>query len=158
MSRRRPRRFPRGAPRARRPIAKELIAVNKDGVAGSQVATTLKTATFPCTVVGLRWDLTLYQDAGTGTASGRWAIILIDDGDSANTLGVTDAGTFYQPENHVMAYGFFSIDNNTRPLSIMGSTKTMRKMQDGDILQFVIVGVATNTVALRGCVQYFCKT
>ena len=40
--------------RTRRPIDKLIIAINKDGVDATQVATTLLITTFPCTIVGLR--------------------------------------------------------------------------------------------------------
>ena len=47
---------------AKRPIDKNLKYVKKTGVAATQVSTTLFTATFPCTVVGLRWSISCYQD------------------------------------------------------------------------------------------------
>jgi len=39
-----------------------------------------------------------------------------------------------------------------------GSTKTMRKLQRGDLLRFITLGVATNTQAVRGVVQFMCMT
>ena len=137
---------------------KLLIAVTKDAVAAAQVASVLVTVTFPCTIVGLRWMISFVQDAGTGTPTGYWAIIKVVDGNAPKTMGGSDQGVFYAPEQNVLAFGVFSIDNNTETKIFEGSTKTMRKMMGGDTLQFITIGTATNTFAVRGIVQFFCKT
>jgi len=143
---------------SRRPVDKQLTAVNKDATAGAQVTTTLITVTFPCTIVGLRWDLNFFQDAGTGTAIGAWAIVVLRDGVTQPTIAISDAAQFYNPEQDVMAFGMFAIDNNTETSQFIGTTKTMRKMMGGDKLVFIDLGIATNTHGLRGVVQFFCKT
>jgi len=144
--------------RSVRPIDKKLIAVNKDGTGSSQVVTTIITATFPCTVTGLRWSIDTAQDAGTGEAYFQWAIVLVKDGNAAATITQSDAGEFYTPEQNVLAFGTGAIDNNSDTMHAEGNTKTMRKLMGGDLIQFIIKGVATNTVATRGVIQIFCKT
>ncbi len=142
----------------RRPVDKLLIVVNKDTVAGSQVQTILTTATFPCTVVGLRWVITVAQDGGTTACIGEWAIIILRDGQTAGTLVLSDAGTMFQPEQDVMTWGMWNIDNNTQTKTMEGDTKTMRKLLGGDRLVFIAIGVATQTSKIQGVIQFFCKT
>ncbi len=137
---------------------KLIINVTKDGVAGAQVATVLTTTTFPCTVVGLRWKINHFQDAGTSTCALHWAIIHVRQGHSPNTLALSDASTLYAPEQDVMTWGVSVVDNNVQTVSHEGSSKTGRKLLGGDTLQFIAIGVATNTSGIRGSVQFFCKT
>ncbi len=142
----------------RRPIDKKIIVVNKDGVDATQVSTVLVTATFPCTIVGLRWTFTFIQGAGTGNCSWRWAIVLLKDGETIGTTSITDGADLYTPEQNVMTFGLGLIDNNVVNQVSVGDTKSMRKLMGGDRLVFVLTGVATNTVSCRGAVQFFCKT
>ncbi len=146
------------ARRARRPVDKKLVTVSKDGVDGTQVTTVLVTATFPATVVGLRWSLSFFQDAGTGTALFRWAFVIVRDGVTIDTLALGDASNFFNPEENCLIFGQGMIDNNTETKDFEGSTKTMRKLQGGDTLVFVGAGATTNTVGIRGIVQFFLKT
>ncbi len=151
-------RFFRTGGRVKRPVDKALINITKAAIAGSQVSTTLFTATFPCTIVGLRWHITMLQDAGTGATFDNWAIIILRDGQTADTLSTSDGATLYNPEQDVLTFGVMQIDNNTTTVSNVGETKTMRKMQGGDKLEWIAIGVATNTHTIRGTVQFFCKT
>jgi len=142
----------------KRPIDKALITVSKNGVNNTQATTTLATVTNPCTICGLRWSLSFLQDAGAGNADLIWAIVVARDGNSANTLSQTDGATTYAPEQDVLTFGSTFIDNNVETHLFEGTTKTMRKMLIGDRLIFIARGVATNTVGIRGVVQFFCKT
>jgi len=145
---------------SKRPVDKLLINVLKTGVDGTQVTTTLVTATFPCTVVGLRWDISCIPNAGTGIASYAWAIIILRDGVTVSTMAISDGATLYAPEQDVMAFGrgghpsaaFAQLQHYN------GSTKTMRKLMGGDKLMFIYIGEATNTSTVEGCIQFFCKT
>ena len=93
-------------------VDKKIISINQTAVANSQVNTDLITANFPCTIVGLRWNITVAQDAGTGNGVGRWAIVRLKDGMTADTLQGGDGGTLYNPEQEVMAFGYWQTDNN----------------------------------------------
>lgn len=143
---------------ARRPIDKLVVVVNKDGVDGTQVSTTLLTVTFPCTVTGLRWSIDFLQDAGTGNAFISWAVVIARDGVTAGTLASSDAASLFDPEQNMLAFGCGAIDNNTDTVHSEGTTKSMRKLMGGDKLLFLAKGVATNTIAIRGIVQFFCKS
>ncbi len=147
-----------GARAVARPIDKELKVVNQPTIS-SQVATTLKTATFPGTIVGLRWSLGAVQDAGTDITQLTWAIVVVQDGQTASAISLTDAGDMYTPEQDVLAFG--SVVSTGTDLSaerIEGTTKTMRKLKQGDVLQLIAIAEATNTWLLFGAVQFFYKT
>lgn len=148
----------RSGGRVRRPVDKAIVNITKASIGASQVNTDLFTTTFPCTIVGLRWHITMLQDAGTGATFLNWAIIILRDGLTADTLATSDGSTLYNPEQDVMTFGVMQIDNNTTTVSNVGETKTMRKMQGGDKLVWLGIGVATNTCTVRGTVQFFCKT
>ena len=69
----------------------------------------------------------------------------------------------YTPEQNVMAFGTVSILANdetggNQNQQIMGQTKTMRKMQAGDLLQFITISNVANSALVNGCIQFFCKT
>lgn len=145
-----------------RPIDKKLVSVNKVPIGTTQEATDLISATFPCTVTGLRW-----QFSGVNLLASEvildWAIILNKEGLSTNTLTISDGGDFYTPEQNVLAWGRQTLAKNDLPnglssFNVTGQTKTMRKLQKGDVL---IVAVKANTAAavnFTGIVQFFCKS
>ncbi len=142
----------------KRPINKSLVAILKDTVTATDQTTVIFTATFPCTMVGLRWNLAMYQNTGTGTAVVNWAIVIVREGFTIPTLTVSDAGTFYSPESDCLVFGVATIYNNTQTKDFNGDTKTMRKMQGGDRLVFIARGIASETHSVRGIIQFFCKT
>ncbi len=145
-------------PRTKRPINKSLISVAQATVDGTQVVTTLLTVTFPCTITGVRWDLSFVQDAGTGNASFLWAVIINREGLTIDTMSFGNASSFYNPETNCLVFGSGIIDNNLDAIAHRGHTKTMRKMQGGDVLAFIMIGTATNTSKCQGVIQFFCKT
>ncbi len=145
----------------KRPITKEIVYVLKAGVAGTQVTTTLFTATFPCTIAGLRWNISALADGGSANSSIAWAIVKVTEGNTVNTLAVSDAPTLYAPEQECIVWGVAlphaaNLGGNSEFWS--GTTKVMRKMQGGDTLVFIALSEATNTCELRGAIQFFCRT
>ncbi len=148
--------------RARRPIDKDLITIRKT-ITASQQVTTLKTTTFPCTVVGIRWELTASSIIATTPVEVIWAIVLVKDGNSANTMATTDAGTFYSPEQNVLAFGVAQmpdVDIGGGPIvhTWSGNTKTMRKLIGGDLLQLIVDGTQAAQGTFLGIIQFFCKS
>ncbi len=92
-----------------------------------------------------------------------WAIVIVKDGNSANTMSITDAATFYSPEQNVLAFGVgnfpgTTIGDGALRESWEGSTKTMRKMMGGDILQLLVDGNTATQGSFLGVVQFFCKS
>jgi len=144
----------------KRPIDKNLLFIGKTNSAGQQT-TDLVTATYPCTITGLRWDLKTIGGAG-GNAGVQWAIVLVKDGNSANNIAVSDGSTFYEPEQNVLAFGnMYVMDSDAGTGNATdedkGSTKTMRKLMGGDKLVFVTRASAANG-EINGIVQFFCKS
>ncbi len=145
-----------------RPIDKELKAVVQTSTT-SVGTTTLKTTTFPGTVVGLRWNLSVRSIIATGDSSVYWAIIVVPDGQSANTPSTSNAGDFYTPEQDVLAFGIATVRDNdvgSGPSIIHteGTTKTMRKLKQGDLLQFITLSTVANSAETNGVIQFFFKT
>jgi len=158
----------RGTKRARtsgvrvaRPIDKELIAVNLS-VTTTQVETVLKTTTFPGTVVGLRWSLSARSVVATAQRV-DWAIVTAQDGNVVNNLATSNAADFYTPEQDVLAFGSMQLEANNStagPATVNweGTTKTMRKLKQGDTLQFTILSTNATGASIDGVVQFFFKT
>ncbi len=147
--------------RARRPIDKDLIAVSKT-ISAAQQTTTLKTTTFPCTVVGIRWEFSATSIVAA-QAQLTWAIVLVKDGDAANTMSTTDAATFYSPEQNVLAYGVgnwpgTTVGDGSLSIQWSGNTKTMRKLMGGDVLQLLVDGNNATQGSFLGVIQFFCKS
>ncbi len=145
---------------SKRPVDKLLVNIVHAGVNATQVATVLTTATFPCTIVGLRWDMTVAAAAGSGFSSFSWAIIILRDGVTVSQMSIGDGATLYAPEQDVMAFGRGLVTSQTLGMlsKYQGATKTMRKLMGGDKLQFIFKGEATTTSTVEGVIQFFCKT
>ncbi len=145
-----------------RPIDKELKSVNQTATT-SVTTSTLKTTTFPGTVVGLRWVVSAVINVATGNPLFHWAIVVIPDGEAANTPSGSDGADFYTPEQNVLAFGISYVrdsDVAAGPgiMSIEGSTKTMRKLKQGDVLAFITICDTATGVLVDGVIQFFFKT
>ncbi len=163
MSRRGTRQGRGGFPaRSKRPVDKEMIFISHTATTSNTI-TVLKTTTFPCTIVGLRWDLAMRNILSTANPLVSWIIVVVHDGNTANTISQSNASNMYTPEQDVMAFGnLFLIDNDSgqgpTSVHVQGQTKTMRKLQAGDVLQFISFSDVANAANVRGTVQFFCKT
>jgi len=147
--------------RVARPIDKELKFVNQTATT-SVTSTTLKTTTFPGTVVGMRWSLAA-QSATSADSVLAWAVVVIPDGEAANTPAISDGADFYTPEQNVMAFGVMRLVGNGETggnMNVMfeGTTKTMRKLKQGDVLACITLSDVANGVFLDGVIQFFFKT
>ena len=144
---------------AKRPVDKELIFVALGGIDTVQAQTILYTATFPATIVGLRWDLSMFQDAGTSAVAISWAIVIVREGLQADNLNFSDGSTIYNPEQNLLVFGTTVIQNQLETKHITGSTKTMRKFMGGDQLMFIARGEdLINKMGVRAMIQFFAKT
>ncbi len=82
-----------------------------------------------------------------------------------NNLSTTNGGTFYEPEQDVIAFGVgtdFSTETSaaghSTALPWNNKTSSKRKFLVGDKLFFVSEGIATESHRVRGVVQIFCKS
>jgi len=155
---------------AARPISKTLLFFS-DTIGATDKSQTLLTATFPCTIVGLRWELDTLVTVGTAdqiiSHYINWAIVLVKEGNVLNTLPNGNeqvASSLYNPEQNVLASGSSLITIGgfnmvTHPWK--DSTKTMRKLQTGDRLMIVYstgTSDALDNPEFGGSVQFFCKS
>ncbi len=145
-----------------RPIDKVLPNVLMAAVVAAQQTQDLVTAATACTALGIRWVLTFRNVTGTATATGTvaWAIIILRDGRTANTISLTAGANLYEPEQDVLAFGRVnSIDDVTAQGGppVEGQTKTMRKLKIGDKITFLAFGTAGNETSIAGTIQLFCK-
>ncbi len=148
--------------RGSRPIDKELKVISQTAT-NSVVATTLKSTTFPCTVVGLRWSFTQQIAIVSGDADLWWAIIVVRDGRAASTPSTSDGADFYTPEQDVLAFGHgvvreSDISQGPGTRGFEGVTKTMRKLMGGDLLQFITISSTAISCNVNGVIQFFCKS
>lgn len=148
-------------PGAKRPIDKSLVVVNKN-VSTTQLSLDLISATFPCTITGIRWSLSTVNLAVSSTNIVNWAIVLVKDGNAANAIATSDGASFYQPEQNVLAFGTDILPNTSNTAGALardwvGNTKTMRKLMAGDKIQLICLA-GISSAPLYGVVQFFCKT
>ncbi len=132
-------------------------------ISASQVAVTLKTTTFPCTIAGLRWAISANGQSTAAVTNFNWAIVVVRDGLAASAISTSDGSDFYTPEQDVLAFGvrrFPDADSGGGPNTQHweGNTKTMRKLKSGDLLQFIQLGSAAAQGSVIGCIQFFCKS
>lgn len=143
----------------KRPIDKQLIFVSQ-AVATAQDSTILYTATFPCTMTGLRWDVSALGNVTAATTI-VWLIVIVRDGLTIPTLSTTDAATIFHPEQDVLSFGVGLVADLDAGVGNIqqhwtGDTKTMRKLQGGDRLIFLSI-CTSNTGVLAAGVQFFLK-
>ncbi len=157
MSRKRPR---LQSVRGKRPIDKDLIVVAHT-TTNSVVATAMKTTTFPCTVVGIRWQISVEALVASNQLI-SWGIVITRDGDSVNTPSQSNGASFYQPEQDVLMFGITALQSTgvatSQTKDFEGSTKTMRKLKAGDVLNFISINSDANGSTLNAIVQFFCKS
>lgn len=139
---------------------KQIISVLKTTVGGTKVQTDLYSANRAVTIIGLRWNLCFTQDGtggGNNIAYGKWVIVHVQEGDTTHDPDLGDENTSYNPEQSVMAFGDWAIDNKTQTKILIDESTAKRKLKVGDTLHFVALGVNTNTTHINGTIQFFTK-
>lgn len=147
----------------KRPIDKNLVNVVKTTIADNKHTSLLATATYPGTITGIRWSIACVADNG-GDNMIYWALVRVKEGIAVGTLATSDLSTLFEPEQEVLAFGIISIvqgDSTAGSATYNGegSTKTMRKLMNGDQLFVVLQGTnggASST--FRATFQFFQKT
>ena len=89
---------------APRPIDKQISYVADADLDATQQASTIYTATFPCTLVGLRWTIYAMTSSSANNVA-AWAIVKVDDGETATALTFTPNASLYAPERDVFKFG-----------------------------------------------------
>lgn len=151
--------------RSKRPIDKKLMNVNLGPITNAQVNTPLiDGANFPGTITGIRWNINYVRTVfNANTIAGYvWAIVIVPAGTAISNLTVGNGSSMYDPEQNVLAFGtgnsYSNAFTSNCQKSFEGSTKSMRKLKNGDKLVFVALGTATEACYLYGTIQWFYKT
>lgn len=152
-----------------RPVEKEIIYFNHLVSSTSIIHTNLYTATFPCTVENLRWDMMVYHESIlTAVQVAGWAIVVVRHSEQNGDLSFANGDDFYTLANaNVMAHGIegtcFEVDPQLSAqtptiVNSEGTSKTARKLQNGDRL--VWIGKSTHVVGanMQGVVQFIIKS
>lgn len=136
-----------------------MVYVNQT-VVNAQVQTILVTATYPCTLTGVRWSLSIRNNHAAADNL-DWAIVIVKEGDAADAIATSDGASFYNPETNCLTYGCVAMEGTSNGSAVHvfnGTTKTMRKLQGGDQLLFVAKGLVNASKTALGCIQFFCKS
>lgn len=144
----------------KRPIDKRIFNVAEATAVGGTTRQ-LWITSGACTLVGLRWDFHIQPVAAATDATMFWALVVVPDGTSPSTISLTAGAAPYQPEQHVLAFGYYRTSPYNTSVGfdgthVEGTTKTMRKMRNGDSLYIITKGDSSCAV-IDGGVQFFCK-
>lgn len=133
-------------------------------VTDSQGNVTLYTATFPCFLTGIRWDLSFVSQTAASDVRIGWGLIVSGDGYTPNTLVISSsAADFYTPESDIIIPGHMCLrdsDVGSGPSICYynGSCKTGRKLKAGDVFYFSHLATVANGGGAYGVVQFVVKT
>ncbi len=122
-----------------------------------QQTNTMITATFPCTITGIRWDLSTTGDTDILDRM-SWVIAVLRESDTVSTIAIGNNGDMYVPEQNVIAFGMSKIQGNDQVITWRGATKSMRKLMGGDRIIISALNSAAAGASLVGVVQFFCQT
>jgi len=149
----------------RRPIDKQLINVLVAAQANTQTNTILITAAYPGTITGIRWSLSFQNPIGGVANYGKWMIVRVKDGLAPSTIAFTSAASAYTPEQEVIAFGNWAVNDSDIATSngpsvyiAEGTTKSMRKLMGGDRIYFIVNGQQAGPTVVLGTIQFFSKT
>lgn len=151
----------------KRSVDKQIINVTNN-FSNSQGQTILYTATFPCTVMGIRVQGTVQSAPDTSASPDAVAVALIvlrQGFTTPNGLSLSNTGTLYQPEADVIWYraGISDTFVNTgdgafiASMELTGAPKTMRKLEAGDRLLMIYNGSTADVKNIFASVQFFLK-
>lgn len=97
---------------------------------------------YPNTIAGIRWEVTLTNTSADDFTHYReffWYIAIYRDGTAPQVATTMNMG-MVKPEANVITWGSgMSITGAERKSVFEGSTKSMRKMQTGDKIYFVVI-------------------
>lgn len=148
----------------------KTILITDATATNKQINTILYSATYPCTIAGLRWNFACSQGNMTFNTGINffWIIYVIEEGDQPKNLTIgtvnnAEANDGFKGEQNVIAWGKGQCTQNYNA-TFDSATKSMRKLQGGDVLAFSIKyeiitgnnsGTDTPGVTCTGGVQFF---
>ena len=125
----------------KRPIDKKIVQVQQT-VTNSQTNTLIYAATEAVTYSGghVSWCF-----VGSAAGLGTWALVYVREGQTASVSNISNAATFYTPEQDVLAVGNFGSSSTDFDVVFFNmKVKTKRKMKAGDEIRLIANGSAAN--------------
>ncbi len=128
-------------------------------VTTSQASRTLLTVTFPCTLKNILYNLSASTQSSTANGTLFWAVVYAGDGNTANTISITDNNVFYAPEQDVLAFGVAKMQQNdieeSSVVQWQRQIKTSTSMRSGDTIR--MIAISNNpTMTLTGAIRLLC--
>jgi len=143
----------------RRRQTDKILRTLNNTASSTQTNIALYTATYPCTVSGIRWDLNVFGDPDAETRC-IFVISVVPQGQTVSTISTTDNTSFYDPEQNVLGhFSTFVTDSNAGAGPVIenekGQSMTKRRLKVGDTLVFSARGTSAETVTFFGTLQFF---
>lgn len=145
--------------RRRRATTKRIVTV-AGAITSTQSQTNLFQVTYPCKITGLRWNLTI-SNIDDFRQIAAWLIIVLREGDTVNSISLSEGSQLYQPQENVIAYGLTFVDQRSRSnhsTKWKDSTKATRQLQSGDTLFMINVSDRAEELDLIGAIQFFVES
>lgn len=143
-------------PRPKHRFDKQLIVINQ--ATNNSTATTVvyPAAVFPSVCMGV-----VVSGASSTTAGANvpftWALVVVPQGTAISAISSANLTSLYTPETFVMAFGAGTLESGAIQPFLM-KTKTGRKINAGDTIQFTVTSSTANACQHTYCVQFFLKT
>ncbi len=144
----------------KRPIDKKSAIVFDATVATSITTTVIHTSLIAETMAGIRGNIMVSK--GTIATSPIWniGIVIVRDGQTISTPGVTGGASGYEPEQDVLwqKVGSWSDTTDDFTLEFELKIKTQRLMKSGDTIVFYTIAAAVNAIkGICGVITPFLK-
>lgn len=143
-------------PRPKHRYDKQLIVVNNISTNAIVTSVVYPAAVFPSVVMGI---VIQGSSATQGAANVpfMWALVVVPQGTTVSAIATANQSTLYAPEAMVLAFGTGTVTAGAiHPFYI--KTKTGRKINAGDTIQFTMVSTTANAVQHTYTIQFFLKT
>ena len=140
----------------KRPVDKVIKTVRILDIPATAVGYVQRTAVVAETFVGANIQLSWAADlAGTFLMV---MLIILRDGDTQHTIGLSNLANTYEPEESVLwSHGFVSTGTVGVDHSVVAKVKTMRKLKTGDRIVLIWAGSSANNGDIGGSVTSFYK-
>jgi len=142
--------------RTHRPVDKRLINAIHAAANSTQQSTTLFTATSPCTLSGAKVSFAVNSNTTTSANVVGWALVLVRDNISIQTLVLTDGSNFYTPETELLLGGMLPFVSSNE-WNQVESNKCKRKLMNGDKLVLITKQSQSGTLNVNYLATLFFK-
>lgn len=140
-----------------RPNDKFVITINEGFLLETQASTILLTATKALTITGLEWSLSFGEELGAPLSSWTgWWVITTRFKVNPQFIKTVNGEGLLKNEEGILASGTVYLAPRGQE-SIQGKTSWMRKMSQGDKLDFSVVGqtIGIATASVVGTISFF---